>query len=134
MPFDEPQELDLTTCREVADFVEHQCAGGLLHQAATRAFGTGVGALAVAEQRVGEHGVVQPGEVDRHQLARPPAGPANRFGEQLLAGTGLAGDQDGLGRWSQRLDQHEQRLHAAVARDDATEAFDLAGAAYQPPL
>ena len=82
-------------------------------EAAEPALGrAGEGPRLVAEQLAGDHARGQGGAVDRHQQVVPArAELVDGPGDQLLAGAGLAEDQDGAVGPGDLLDRQPDRLH-----------------------
>ena len=95
---EDPQQLHLEGGAHALHLVQKQRAPvGDLHQAQPAAlFGAGEGPLLVAEELALQQVLRKGRHVDGHEGAVLPAGgPMDRVGEQLLAGAGLAHQQDG---------------------------------------
>ena len=91
------EQLGLGFGGHLADLVEEERAAvGQLEPADPPGDGAGEGALLVAEQLALDQPRGQGGAVDLDErLVRAPAAGVDRPGDQLLAGPGLAGDEDG---------------------------------------
>src|SRR5262249_12759087 len=118
------QELGLKRGRELADLVEEAGAAGRgLEQAAARRERAGERAALVAEQLRLEQRLGQRGVVDDHEGPRGPrAGAVNRARDQLLAGPGLALDQDGRVERRHARDELVDLDHLVRLADQALEA------------
>ena len=92
-----PQELGLQVQGNVADLVQEECAAvGLLELARMVGMGIGKCALDVAEEFAFEQGLRDGAGVYRHhRLVLPQAPGVNLAGQHVLAGSVLAGDEDG---------------------------------------
>src|SRR5438874_13834417 len=117
------QELRLEVERQVADLVqEERAVVGELEAPEPSRDGARERAPLVSEQLAlqepgGDGGAV---ELDE-RTAPPPAQPVNQAGDQLLAGSGLAPDEDRrIGR-RHRLDQAKHALERRAPADDAVE-------------
>ena len=97
MGLEEAQQLGLDVEVDVGDLVEEERAAGRgADDAGERRVGAGERALAVAEQLAFEHVARHGGAVEREERAVGAVGGAvNRAREHLLAGAGLAGEEDG---------------------------------------
>ncbi len=113
------QKLDLRRRAEVADFIQKQGApGGILDQPRTLPVSAGKGTPAVAEERIGEHLIVQSGRVQGDEgPLRPPQG-MHGAGDQLLAHTALPGDQNRLTAVGNCFEVLKSVQHGAIAGDD----------------
>ena len=99
--FEEPQQHALHAQGHLADLVEEDRAAiAHLELAGLVAVGAGETALHVAEELRLEERLGNAGAVDRHKgLARPVGTVVDGSGDQLLADTALAGDEDlGVGQ------------------------------------
>ena len=124
-PLEHAQQLGLQVDGQLADLVEeHRAAVGRLEHALARRHGARERAALVAEQlalqQVGRHRAAVD---DQERLVAARAAVVNRLGGDLLAGAGLALQQDG-GLAARRLAEHvEHRLHGGRAPDHAPEAI-----------
>ncbi len=111
-----PQELGLQVGRHVADLVQHQGAAARQLQHAALALGiVAKGAGGIAEQLALGHVIRHGSAVEGHEgVAGAQAGSVTGAGQQLLAGTGLADDEQRriLHRQFARLRQHLFHLGA----------------------
>src|SRR5262245_10660159 len=122
-----PQELDLERCRELRDLVEEQGpAMRGLHETSLGPYRSGERALLVSEELGLEEVLGQRGTVHRDErLACAPAVGVDGPGDELLAGAGLAEDEDvGLGA-GRLLHQLEDLSHRRTAPDNVVEAEHL---------
>ena len=104
---------------DVADFIEQQGpAVGHLEPADLPPFGAGERPLFVAEELAFQQRVVQDGAVERHERTGPARiGGVQRLRDQLLAGPGLALDQDRRAHRPDLLDQVEQLANLRALGD-----------------
>ncbi len=105
-----PQKLGLQMGRHVANLVQHQGAAACQLQYAALALGVvAKGAGGITKQLALGHVIGHGGAVEGHKgVAGAQAGPVTGAGQQLLAGAGLADDQQRrvLHRQFARLRQH----------------------------
>ena len=101
---DEAEQLGLDVEADVADLVEKERAAvGGADDAGERGVGAGEGALAVAEQLALEHVARHRRAVERDERAIGAVGGAmDEARQHLLAGAGLAGEQDRQGTRGER--------------------------------
>src|SRR6185295_5595746 len=117
------QQLRLEVERQVADLVqEERAVVGELEAPEPSCDGARERAPLVSEQLALEEPGRDGGAVERDErTAPPPAQPVNQAGDQLLAGSGLAPDEDRrIGR-RHRLDQAKHALERRAPADDAVE-------------
>jgi hypothetical protein len=119
------QEPGLEGQADLADLVEEEgTAVGLLETPLALGYGAGEGALLVTEklrlqQVVWKGGAVQPDE----GTARARGVVVDGVGDQLLAGAGLAADEDGGVPLCDLADLLEDEPHGVGAADDAVETM-----------
>ena len=121
------QQLDLRFGADGADLVEENGAAvGDFEVSLLGLNGAGEGALHVAEQRgfqqLGRQRAAVHG--DKHVVGARRIG-VDGFGDQLLAGSGFAGDQDGGAAGRHLRHQVEHAHHALALADDVGEAVAL---------
>ena len=121
LPFlKDPDKPRLDVLRQGANLVEEDSAAmGALEQAAMSGDGAGKGSLDVAEECAdhvpGRDGSCAQGD---EGTIGPAASPVDGPGQELLAGTGLPGNQDvGPGR-PDTVEELEDQLHAPASPDD----------------
>ena len=120
---------------EVADLVEEEGAvPGLVDEALEVGVGPRIGALAVAEEEVGEEGVVEAGRVDGDELALSARELVDRAREELLADAGLARYEDGMGAPRDGLGVGHELEHAGVGGRYAREGGVALGRGREEPL
>ena len=99
LPFlQDPEQLDLKSRTHALHLVQKQRAlvGDLKQAQAAALFGAGEGPFLIAEELALQQVFREGRHVDGHEgPVPPPGGPVDRVGEQLLAGAGLADQQDG---------------------------------------
>ncbi len=119
------QEFDLHRRRHLADLVEkYRAALGHLDEALLVGVGAGEGALHMAEELRLEKRLGHGAAIDRHErLALPERQRVDGLGNKLLAGAGLARDEDGAVRAAHGLDQPEHVQHRRAPADDAGKAL-----------
>ena len=120
----EAQQFALQLQLHLADLIHKQgatvCSSRGANPLADRA---GIGAFDVTEDLALHQVLGDRRTVERHQLlALTAAQPVDRFGTQLLAGTTLAGDEDGGSRGRRCLDGAIDRLHGDAG---SHEPFEL---------
>ena len=119
------QQLRLHRRRHLADLVEqHRAARRRLEETALVVDRPGERATAVAEQLALEQRLRERGAVDGEKRSLGArAGAMDAARDQLLAGSGLALDENGDGRTRGALHEREDRHHARRASDDVGEAL-----------
>jgi hypothetical protein len=118
---DHAQQFDLHGGRHFGDLVEEQgAAAGGLQQPLLVGVGTSEGALGVSEQFVGQQFLVESATVHCHERAGfAPAVMVQVVREKLLAGAGLAGNED-VAVGGRNLPRHlKEVLHVAILGEDA---------------
>src|SRR6478672_2780606 len=110
---EEAEELGLDAGLHLGDLVEEEGAAvGELEAALAAIAGVGEGAALVAEDLALEQGLGHGRAVDGHEGAAGAGGElVERAGDQLLAGAGLAVDEDGGGGGRGLLDEPMDLLH-----------------------
>lgn len=100
-----PQEADLGGHRQLGDLVQEEGSRvGLLDDPRPMLRRAGEGALAVPEELAVDEGLRDGGAVERHERSRPTRLFPQPVGTEILAGSGLAQDQDGHGRGGEPVD------------------------------
>ena len=114
------QQLDLQGGRHLGDLVQEQRAAvGFLEQAGLGDGGPGEGAPHVAEQLRLQQRLRHRAAVHRHErTGRSRAGVVDGLGDDLLAGAGLALDQQGGVGGGDALDEVEHGMHGRRLRDE----------------
>ena len=125
---DEAEQLGLEVEADIADLVEEERAAvGGADDAGERRVGAGEGALAIAEELALEHVVRNRGAVEGDERAIGALGRAmDEAREHLLAGAGLAGEQDRQGTRGQlpcELDELDRLFGNPQALGVALEGF-----------
>ena len=114
------QQACLQVLGHVADLVQEQGAAlGLLETPAAHRLRAGEGAALVAEELALEEVLGDRGGVDRDErLCRPRAVPVQRQGDELLPGSGFAGDEHGRVRLRKPPDGAKYLLHRRRLPED----------------
>ena len=133
---EEAEQLDLGGQRDLAHLVEEDgAAGGQLEAPLAAGDGAGERALLVAEELALQQGLAERRAVEAHQRRLGAgAGAVDHLGDQLLAGAGLALDEDAGAARRHLLDHPQQLDHAGVRADDVPESVALAEPLAQPAV
>ena len=118
------EQLGLEVEGKLADLVEEDgAAGGGGEQAGLGAVGTGEGALDVAEELAFDEGGDERAAIDGDEgLGSVGAVVVDGAGDELLAGAGLAEDEDGVGGEGDLGEDAVELLHGGRAADEVTHA------------
>jgi hypothetical protein len=128
---DHAQQLRLQRQRQFTHLVEEQhTAIGRGKGAFARAIGAGESAAFVPEQFAARQFRRQGGAIDDRQFARAAVQAVDGLGQQVLAGAGFAGDQDG--RLGEGRHFHQAAQHARPSRALPDEAGAHAVGSHEP--